>query len=448
MKQTIIATSIAPFNIDTQYAATLSWSNAGFRVISVNSTEELNILKKHFPHVDFLETPRHAKMSFGKPYVYFDDILQALNQEEYTTVGIVNSDIHLLNIDENIHEFFEKETDGSLVYGSRIDVESIQALREGKPYRVGFDFFFFRRHLISVFPKSNFCLGLPWWDYWMLLIPLKNKIQLKKLFTPIAFHQIHSLNWNLQPWHKLSVEIAGALNRPVALNEYELKSLADDALDIIAEKSKPILYDHNRKSKQNESLYKEQGTKPLPKHIISLLVSQASENDQSVCCTFYFKDKIFRSRDHNIQAMIERLPIEVWEPVVENFMISKIQSQYNKLADVPRVISTVSVPIYFRDYLQRLLSSYKRKTIYIFGAGSHTTELFESGALEGYTVAGIIDSHPTRTQLKGLPIYSEEMIAELSPDIILISSYSFEQEIYNRLKEKMDESKLLKIYYK
>jgi len=44
-----VATSIAPRNIEKQRVAVMSWVAAGLRIISVNTPEEIELLKTSFP---------------------------------------------------------------------------------------------------------------------------------------------------------------------------------------------------------------------------------------------------------------------------------------------------------------------------------------------------------------------------------------------------------------
>jgi len=189
-----IATSIAPKNLKKQAKAIESWMKLGFDVVSLNCAEEIEILKRPFPNVNFVRTERDGRDLFGKTVVYFDDFLEYFRENNCELCSIVNSDIFLIG-DEGIISFIKEQAADSVVYGPRVNIDSLEQL-DGEFFNEGFDFFFFPKTLISCFPKSRFCIGLPWWDYWMLLIPILEGIPVKKLVSPFAYHIKHSFKWD------------------------------------------------------------------------------------------------------------------------------------------------------------------------------------------------------------------------------------------------------------
>lgn len=196
--QAVIATSIAPGNRESQKAAVASWLRLGCRVISVNSTGEIDQLADAFPEVRFYETHRTAANLTGKPLVYLDDIFRALEESGAEICGIVNSDI-LLTEEAALVRFLASETPQSMVFGSRLDVPSLES-REGEEFTVGFDYFFFDRSLIARYPRTDFCLGAPWWDYWVPLVPLLLNLPAKRITSPVAFHPKHPTKWDENLW--------------------------------------------------------------------------------------------------------------------------------------------------------------------------------------------------------------------------------------------------------
>lgn len=192
--QITIATSLAPGkSIDTQRSAVNSWKRIGFHVVSINAAEEIALLQPKFPDIEFIQVARDAKKKFGKPYVYFDDALAYFQGCGPGICGIVNSDIYLLH--EDLYPFISREAINSLVYGSRVDVDTLENL-QGQMLYDGFDYFFFDKQMVSLYPQSELFIGLPCWDYWAALIPLFSGIPLKKIITPHAYHIKHRVNWD------------------------------------------------------------------------------------------------------------------------------------------------------------------------------------------------------------------------------------------------------------
>ncbi|EIW23152.1 hypothetical protein [Pelosinus fermentans] len=151
-----IATSLAPGKeIDIQREAVSSWKKIGFTVISVNCEEEITILKPHFPTIEFVRVFKDARKQYGKPYVYFDDIMTVLLKQDCKVCGIVNSDIQLVKAE--LYSLLLKEAVGSLIYGSRMDVEKLTSTR-GEVVQEGFDYFFLISRLLQLTPHLHFVL--------------------------------------------------------------------------------------------------------------------------------------------------------------------------------------------------------------------------------------------------------------------------------------------------
>ncbi|MET4560710.1 glycosyltransferase involved in cell wall biosynthesis [Lysinibacillus parviboronicapiens] len=104
--------------------------------------------------------------------------------------------------------------------------------------------------------------------------------------------------------------------------------------------------------------------------------------------------------------------------------------------------NTESVSILVNDYMKMIVS----EPVYIYGAGTHTIELLkESSFLSGY-VTGIIDRNPNLIGTKLLEEYEVIGINDIDDNIpILISSASFEEEIYEQLSQIVKNG-LIKIY--
>lgn len=193
-----VATSIAPKDIERQKKAVTSWIAAGFTVISLNNPDEIPLLRRHFPELRFLAASRNGVALAGKPLVYLSDILVVLKESGSDICGIINSDI-IIAPPQKFARFIHFEAKNCLVYGCRIDVVKMEQ-QDGEEYSGGFDYFFFDRNVISAYSDTHFCLGAPWWDYWMCLTPLIRNIPVKKLSMRIAYHEWHDKNWSYDLW--------------------------------------------------------------------------------------------------------------------------------------------------------------------------------------------------------------------------------------------------------
>ncbi len=194
MPEITIATSIIPRNFPLQRSAMDSWLSLGFRVISLNSAEEAEVITRNFPDIPVKIVTRTAVATSGRPFVFFDDVCSALSGECSEVCGIVNSDI-FLKADSGFVNFVAETVGDGFLFGSRIDVDSMENL-DGEKFIYGFDFFFFNRRIVECFPLSGFCLGVPWWDYWAPFVPLARGVQCRELLSPVAFHVRHETNWS------------------------------------------------------------------------------------------------------------------------------------------------------------------------------------------------------------------------------------------------------------
>ncbi len=204
-KVIVIATSIAPSNVETQRRAVDSWLELGFSVVSLNIQSEIEQLSCHYPRVKFIPVVRDAASRAGKPLVYLDDVLSALAGSGAAVCGIINSDVEL-RAKADFSDFIANYAQNGIVYGSRIDIDSVDD-SQGKEYLGGFDYFFFSHDVIDCFPRTEFCLGSPWWDYWMPLAPLLAGLSVRKLNSPVAYHRIHDIRWQPELFESLGNEL-------------------------------------------------------------------------------------------------------------------------------------------------------------------------------------------------------------------------------------------------
>ncbi|MEI2418835.1 hypothetical protein V6O07_01055, partial [Arthrospira platensis SPKY2] len=202
----LIVTSIAPGNTERQKAAIQSWYDLGFSVVSLNIASEVQQLQPIYDNINFHVVERDGSDLYGKPYVYINDLLDYLREYGSTIGGIINSDIHL-RVDKKFISFIFEQTQDSVIFAPRLDVESLEAT-EGNFYPYGFDAFFFDKNLLKDFPRSEFCLGVPYWDLWVPFIAVKKNWKLKYLKDPVAVHIDHTGNWSKENWFKAWVKFA------------------------------------------------------------------------------------------------------------------------------------------------------------------------------------------------------------------------------------------------
>ena len=197
---TLLATSIAPHNVENQQRAIESWLRLGFSVASLNTPSEIDKLKPLFGNVEFVAVQKDAQADCGKPLVYLNDVVAFLRSRGSPICGLINSDIHLRAAPETV-QFLLREAGNSMVIANRIDVSTLDDAA-GEIYKFGFDAFLFDRAVLETLPATEFCLGQPWWDYWLASRFINSpqsapcRFSLKMVAFPFAVHVKHEKYWD------------------------------------------------------------------------------------------------------------------------------------------------------------------------------------------------------------------------------------------------------------
>lgn len=204
-----LATSLVPGRDRALQAAALaSWRAAGFEAISVNGASEAEAVRAEHPGVTVIPVSATAERFAKKPVPYIHDLLKALraavaahgHAPGAATVGIINADIYFRDV-PGLADFIAHEARDSLVCGPRVDVPDMSALAGYRPdgretYAVGYDYFFMPDTLLDAFTDGPFCMGMPFWDYWLPLTALLQGHPLKTLAAPVALHVGHTTRWD------------------------------------------------------------------------------------------------------------------------------------------------------------------------------------------------------------------------------------------------------------
>jgi hypothetical protein len=198
-----IATSLMPRHaVELQMAALTSWQDCGFKVTSVNTAAEILELRKYFRGIDFHEAPRTAEKIVGKPVPFIRDVLLSARAREGSSpvIGLINSDIFIRPIDGLASALCHHARE-AMVLLPRVDVANADVVRNFHPnanekLSTGYDGVFMPAAMLDDIPDSLFCIGMPFWDYWLPLIAILKGHPLKTLVTPIALHVSHETRWD------------------------------------------------------------------------------------------------------------------------------------------------------------------------------------------------------------------------------------------------------------
>jgi hypothetical protein len=203
---TVIVTSISPRNTAYQVDAMSSWEALGAPLYSFNGLDERDIVASQIPF-PVIAVPRTAAERFRKPLIYIDSFLEYFLESSYTQLIIVNSDIFLSQPSRLVEIL--RTTDFDLLFGRRLDVDSVEATTG--EFFDGFDYFVLTRAAAERYPRSNFCMGAPWWDHWMPLVQLAHRTKVFMCEEPLVLHLKHPGQWGLDTQIPLASELAGFL---------------------------------------------------------------------------------------------------------------------------------------------------------------------------------------------------------------------------------------------
>lgn len=230
-----LITSLMPVRHEIQRLAVNSWLGYGVRVLSINSDDEIELLRDVYPDVTFITAPRDARRRYGKPYVYMADMISALRHSDHEIVGIINSDIVLNSSSLPFMRAIKDAARHCIVYGHRFDVDNIKEIAakpdEGDLFVGGIDWFIFPRERADLLADQPFIFGCPWWDLWLPVLASINKLDICLANGKLAFHEAHKQRWETDIFSDLGQmvlrEIAAVEDRDSL--GYSARRLADFA---------------------------------------------------------------------------------------------------------------------------------------------------------------------------------------------------------------------------
>ncbi len=239
----VLVTSIAPKNIENQRLAMESWISNGFRVISCNVKEEIDVIKDQFPSVEFVEVVRDARKIAGKPCPYLYDMFQVLKEHAGTICGIVNSDIHLRKFSKGMYEYIRKQAMESVIFLRRQEIDKVEDADclQSKMFFGGIDTYIFHKDIIDLIEDDGLIIGQAMWDYWFPIVLHAQGVMIRELMNPLTFHVTHSFQYSNDTTVELAWNICQKYYKDVK-KEDVIYYLNDRFLEIISPSDKALCY--------------------------------------------------------------------------------------------------------------------------------------------------------------------------------------------------------------
>ncbi len=201
-----VFTTISPKgDVLRQFYSLKSWTEQG-NVNSVNTAEEILLLKDKYPFVNFIECKETVNVD-NKKLISIKSMFKAIDEHTKDPFIIINADLSLSDkFDLNTINVSDKE----IFIGNRTEFRYDFVLEEyiiGEKYLGGYDIFVMNNEvlnlLISAEQPYDFAFGVPWWDYWVPFILLENNIKLISSSDNIIMHETHATNYS----HKVYEDI-------------------------------------------------------------------------------------------------------------------------------------------------------------------------------------------------------------------------------------------------
>lgn len=181
-----------PSRDDPRQAASriASW---GGRAVTFNDAEEAAELAPGL--ADVAVVARSGRAALGKPVPFLADVLdrQAAAGEVF---GLINADVSL-EADAACRAALVRRAERGLVCIRRTDVAGIDTpLASGSRLPQGFDAFLYPRAMIPALRAEGFCLGMPFWDFWMPAAAAIGGWPITFVTAPILRHVVHPTRWD------------------------------------------------------------------------------------------------------------------------------------------------------------------------------------------------------------------------------------------------------------
>jgi hypothetical protein len=169
LSESVLFTSIPPslkrmvqgtdFGPAWQAACVRSWKDAGFRIVSLNTADEVSRMHLFLAGVEFFEIPEDRT----RPLIAASFAVSTASGAKI--VGIINADCLLID-QIGLGTRLAERLDGIAIV-QRFNIDQ-NTLRPTGQTCFGFDAFFFTTAALSAIePDAMWRIGDNWWDYWL-----------------------------------------------------------------------------------------------------------------------------------------------------------------------------------------------------------------------------------------------------------------------------------------
>lgn len=491
-KKIVLVTSIAPKNIENQRTAMKSWIANGFKLISCNVREEIEIIKDEFPDIEFVEVTRDARKIAGKPCPYLYDMLQILKKHAGTICGIVNSDIHLRKFSKGMYEYIKEQAMESVIFLRRQEIDKIEDADclKSKMFFGGVDTYIFHKDIIDLIEDDGLIIGQAMWDYWFPIILNAKGVMIRELINPLTFHVTHTFQYSTDVRNDLAWDIVQKYYTNVEKKDM-IYYLNDRFLEIISSLDRAICYMPDELQKKRVLVI---GKNSVSKEILEdMLASQThsevvcmkeeeaevklSQYDYVITVPYildlnrvFISAVIWLMENYNIEAVrmfmylrgdrSNLLKIEnTNDTILGNFndniepMVACKAEEYEAYKNGRHVLQKCQVCICSvnveEDYELVFMKNKLKGRVLLFPAGIRSRSWLSryGSSLETTDIVGFVDNDVVKqdTMLDGLKVYSPEVLKDVDfYDKVLVNTRYYTEEIYEQLSGIIPKDKIIR----
>lgn len=177
-----------------------SWLNFKAPIYAIQLANEVEAVSKLFPDVSVLTAETVPTGLWSRQTPSINSLISLFKEAEVNTV-LLNSDIRLdYSNPADFTDQISTNDQNVLVCGIRCDINE-RNLQSFNPF--GIDVFVFKPGMLSLLPKTTFCLGMPGWDYWIpYCLVTQHSKQLRTIFDSRIEHVSHNDRWNERDLNK------------------------------------------------------------------------------------------------------------------------------------------------------------------------------------------------------------------------------------------------------
>ncbi len=123
------------------------------------------------------------------------------------------------------------------------------------------------------------------------------------------------------------------------------------------------------------------------------------------------------------------------------------QNLAEKTKSVKQSFNCIAHSRKLRQIKEALSKIDRRSRVVVYGAGEHTYRLLKSTDLKCKNIECIVDTYEQDGDMLGIKVKNAKELGDIVPDVVIISSFAFQEEIYRYLTKEIGYNGLIVKFY-